>query len=348
MTTPFPNTPNASNAPDAPGVGLSGGGSPNAGATPYRVGLVGLGTIAEYYLAALERVPGWELVAACDLRPQVLRPLRDRAAAFRDHRDMLAESTLDCVIVTAPNDAHASVCRDALDAGLAVCVEKPLALGLEQGRDLMARVSGAATLFTAFHRRYNDNVHRLLRAARERGGIESLAVRYLERIEEHIGGDTWYLDSARCGGGCVADNGPNAFDLVRLFLGEVRVERTSITRDEHGVDRRASVRLRSEEGIPALVELDWSHPGETKDVEVRFGDGSTGHADMLAGFDGFKSSLWHEYRAMLRAFGEAIEDSDRRDGGLPALELVTQAYGHEQARSSERVGIRVPETERES
>lgn len=339
MTTPLPDTPDAS---------FSGGGSPNAGATPFRVGLVGLGTIAEYYLAALDRVPGWELAAVCDLRPQALRPHRDRVAAFRDHRDMLAESTLDRVIVTAPNDAHASVCRDALDAGLAVCVEKPLALGLEQGRDLVARVSGTATLFTAFHRRYNDNVHRLLRIARERGGIESLTVRYLERIEEHIGGDTWYLDSARCGGGCVADNGPNAFDLVRLFLGEVRAERASITRDEHGVDRRASVRLCSGAGVPALVELDWSHPGETKDVEVRFGDGSTGRADMLAGFDGFKSSLRHEYRAVLRAFGEAIEDGDRRDGGLAALELVTEVYANEQSYSSERVGTRVPETGRTS
>ena len=316
-----------------------------------RVGLVGLGTIAAYYLHAFDRVPGWELAAVCDPRPEALRPHRDRAAAFRDHRDMLAESSLDCVVVTAPNDAHAPICRDALAAGLAVCVEKPLAVGLADGRDLAARASPSAALFTAFHRRYNENVHRLLRSAGERGGVESVRVRYFERIEEHIGGDTWYLDASRCGGGCVADNGPNAFDLVRLFLGEVLPEGASITRDGRGVDRQASVRLRSAAGVPALVELDWSHPGETKDVQVRFADGTVERADMLAGFDGFKSSLWHEYRGVLRAFGSAVGNSravgssgavgnsraiggrerdDGGGGGLAALELVAQTYANEQ------------------
>ena len=101
-------------------------------------------------------------------------------------------------------------------AGVAVCVEKPLATRVEHGR--AARRTGpdeAATLFTAFHRRYNSDVLRLLAQARRPRPRRSLTVRYLETIEEHAGGDRWYLDPDRCGGGCVADNGPNVFDLVR-------------------------------------------------------------------------------------------------------------------------------------
>ncbi len=104
-----------------------------------RVGIVGLGTIAAYYLDALERVPGWELAAVCDPRPDALRPYGNRVAAFRDHRDMLAESSLDSVVVAAPNDAHAPICRDALDAG-----EERACAALERAADSVGRALAAA------------------------------------------------------------------------------------------------------------------------------------------------------------------------------------------------------------
>ncbi|WP_263247201.1 Gfo/Idh/MocA family protein [Saccharopolyspora rosea] len=299
---------------------------------PRRVGLVGLGTISKYYLHAIERSPGWELAAVCDVRESALAPHRDTAPCFPDHHAMLRGVALDAAVVTAPNDVHAPVCRDVLRAGIPVCVEKPLSSSHAEGRALAALSDALGVpLFTAFHRRYNDNVLGLLDEVRRRGGAESLRVRYLELIEDHIGGDTWYLDPDRCGGGCVADNGPNAFDLVRLFLGEVELVDATVRRDGE-VDRQAVVELRSTAGVPAVVELDWSYPGEAKDVEVRCHDGTELRADMLAGHPGFKSSLWHEYGGILDDFAATVDAGHRTDdGGLPALELVAQIYRTELA-----------------
>lgn len=119
--------------------------------SPRRIGIIGLGTIARYYLAAIERMPGWELGAVCDLRPEALAPHADRVPCYADHLDLLREAALDAVVVTAPNDAHAALCRDALLAGLPVCVEKPLGLSAAEGRSLAEL--GGPVLFTAFHRR---------------------------------------------------------------------------------------------------------------------------------------------------------------------------------------------------
>lgn len=296
--------------------------------SPRRVGVIGLGAIARYYLRAIDELPGWRLTAVCDPQPAAMEPYRDRARCYRDHRTMLRDAALDAAVVAVPNDIHAEVCRTALRAGVAVCVEKPLAASLEAGRELgrLSRATGTP-LFTAFHRRYNDNVRRLLTTARAHGPPVSMTVRYLERIEEHIGTDTWYLDPRRCGGGCVADNGPNAFDLVRLFPGEVEVVSAAVDRDRDGTDRRAVVQLRSEHTAEATVELDWSYPGEAKDIKVLLAGGERMRADMLAGHVGFKSSLWHEYVGILDDFATAIEHHGRsRDGGLPALELVTRTY----------------------
>ncbi|MGX7824470.1 Gfo/Idh/MocA family protein [Actinokineospora sp. 24-640] len=299
-----------------------------------RVGVIGLGVISRFYLAALRDSGPLRLGAVCDRRQAALAPFRDEVPCFTDHRALVAAGGLDAVVVTVPNDAHAEVCRDVLDAGIPVCVEKPLATTVADGRALASLAEARGTvLFTSFHRRYNARVRELLMGLPPRWAIDSVRVRYLERIEEHVGADGWYLDPARCGGGCVADNGPNAVDLVRLLLGPVSLSDVEIRRDAGGLDRWARLRLAADGGASAEVELDWSYPGEAKDIEVRLADGTVRHADMLAGFTGFKQSLWHEYAGVLLAFAQAVHDGGRDSAGLAALELVDAAY------RAERKGI---------
>lgn len=293
-----------------------------------RVGVVGLGAIARYYLAALGAGGPARLAAVCDVDEAALAPFRGRVPCHRDHRALLAAGGLDAVVVTAPNDVHAAICADALRAGVAVCVEKPLATRLADGEALAALASASGVpLLTAFHRRHNANVLALARRVERRAPVAELTVRYLERIEEHIGGEAWYLDPDRCGGGCVADNGPNALDLAALMLGPLRLTRATIRRDEHGVDRQAELRLESAAGARARIELDWSHPGERKELELRLADGSRERCDMLAGHPAFKSSLWHEYRAIVDELAAVVRGGRRHaDGGLAALALVDAAY----------------------
>lgn len=291
-----------------------------------RIGIVGLGVISRYYLAALDAVPDVRLGAVCDTDPDRLAA-HPGVPAYRDHRALLAAGDVDAVVVTVPNDLHAPICRDVLTAGMPVCVEKPLATTLDEGLavDRLAADRGVP-LFTAFHRRYNTSVRELVRAAPDPVAV---TVRYHERIEEHVGADRWYLDPARTGGGCVADNGPNAYDLARLLLGELTVTGARIGVDAAGVDRTALVDLRADSGATCRVDLDWSYPrGERKDIEVRLADGTVRRADMLAGHDGFKASLWHEYRAIVRGFAAVATGrvDHRTDGGLAALSLVTDTY----------------------
>ncbi|MCX3059479.1 Gfo/Idh/MocA family protein [Streptomyces beihaiensis] len=303
-----------------------------------RIGIIGLGVISRFYVEALNgEVDDIELAAVCDLNDEVLAPHRGRIPTFRDHRELLADTALDAVVVNVPNDVHFAVCRDALEAGVSVCVEKPLGITVGEGRALreLAARKGVA-LFTAYHRRYNTNVLDLLAALPADVPVEELTVRYWEKIEEHVGKDRWYLDPARCGGGCVADNGPNAIDVVHLLLGEVAVTDVRITHDRHGVDRQAVISLATPDGARAVVDLDWAYAhGERKDVEVRLADGRILSADMLAGYPRFKSSLAHEYVGVLREFGQVLRgELAHWPDGLETLEIVTAAYAAERARAA--------------
>ncbi|MFI0805461.1 Predicted dehydrogenase [Amycolatopsis lurida] len=227
------------------------------------VGGVGLSVISRFYLDAIEHSREFALAAVCDLHPASLADVA--APRYRDHRAMLTAGGLDAVIVTTPNDINTRVSKDVLDAGLPVCVEKPLAIKLVDGEALadLAATQDVA-MFTAFHRRYNRNVRTLHDKLVNAAPITSMIVRCWEDIEEQTGDDTWYLDAASRGGGCVANNGANALDLVHLFLGPVALRDVRITRDANGVDRRATLELDR-----ATIDLDWSFPGEVK--ESRYG-----------------------------------------------------------------------------
>ncbi|GLW73302.1 hypothetical protein Kpho02_56010 [Kitasatospora phosalacinea] len=303
-----------------------------------RFGVVGLGVISRFYLAALERLPGVRLAAVCDRDRSVLEPFDDRVARFTDHRELLAAGGLDAVVVTVPNDLHLAICRDALRAGLPVCVEKPLALRAAEGAELAALAAERRVpLFTAFHRRYNTAVRELCAALAGRPlPVRSVTVRYFELIEEHVGRDRWYLDPERCGGGCVADNGPNAYDLVRLLAGPMELTDAQVVRDGTGVDRYAALELAGRGGVRGRIELDWSYPGELKDVAVELADGTVLRADLLAGHEGFKQSLWHEYEGILGEFAGLLRGDGGGDGGaggsergpdgVDALRVVEAAY----------------------
>lgn len=293
-----------------------------------RVGVVGLGVISRFHLAALTSSPDWDLVAVCDLDPAKVAVPPPGAVGYTDHVRMLAEAAPDAIVVTAPNDVHARICADALTAGVAVCAEKPLALDRAEGEVLAALARERGTpLFTAFHRRYSSGFASL-RERIEGQAVTEVTVRYLERIEEHAGDDTWYLDPARCGGGCVADNGPNAFDLVEALLGPAEVAGARVGYDDAGVDRWADIALTAGgTGARGRVLLDWSYPGERKDVEVRTADGRVRTVDMLAGRPAFKESLWHEYEGVAADFARRVREGRVEDGaGVSALRLVGDVY----------------------
>jgi len=291
-----------------------------------RVALVGLGAISRFYLPALRASPALELVAVCDSDPERLAPFAG-VRTLEDWATTIALPDVDAVIVTLPNDLHAPVCEAALRAGRHVCCEKPLATSAADAARLAALAAERGlTLFTAFHRRYNANLaaaRPLLAGAR----LARVRATYLEDIREHSGPDTWYLDPTRCGGGCVADNGPNALDSLCRLLGPLGLRDAEIEHDACGVDQRARLRLETADGAEVDLRLAWDHPGEEKRIECELADGSRVTVDFLAGYPAFKSSLEHEYVGVLADFAARVATGGEHGGeGVAIARLIEHAY----------------------
>lgn len=278
-----------------------------------RIGLIGLGGVARHYAGALERSRTLELVAVCDIRA-------DRVVAFESDQvvgrystaaALLEDELVDGVVIDTPVNSHVELCRHALEAGKHVCCEKPLALTRHDAETLLALADGSGlTLFTAFHRRYNRGIG--TSAPPDADGIALVEARYFERIEDHADDTSWYAQPARRGGGCVVDNGPNAYDVARHVVGPITVDHVEVMQRD-GVDVEALIIGRAH-AANVVIRLDWAYDGELKDLRVRWADGREWYVDLLEGFEAFKSSLDHEYDGVLADF--AVHVSEHRQDAL--------------------------------
>ncbi|MEZ5401675.1 MAG: Gfo/Idh/MocA family oxidoreductase [Bryobacteraceae bacterium] len=95
-----------------------------------RIGVIGLGRFGEMHCQALAGIPEVEIAGLCTRDPDRLAAFSARypaARAFHNYRDLLASGACDAVSIVTMWRQHAEVAIAALDAGLHVFVEKPMA-----------------------------------------------------------------------------------------------------------------------------------------------------------------------------------------------------------------------------
>ncbi|HVZ56156.1 MAG TPA: Gfo/Idh/MocA family oxidoreductase [Chitinophagaceae bacterium] len=106
-----------------------------------RVGLIGCGIQGHSDLEAALKVPGVELVAACDLYTGRLARMKELYGkdlfTTRDYREVLQRRDVDAVIIATADLWHSRITMDALKAGKHVYCEKPMVHQFSQGLEVI-------------------------------------------------------------------------------------------------------------------------------------------------------------------------------------------------------------------
>ena len=128
----------------------------------------------------------------------------------------------DFVVVAAPNDVHAPLARRALDAGLPVVVDKPLAPTAGEARALADHAEARGVLLTVFHnRRWDSDLLTLRRLLSEGalGDVWRFESRF-ERWRPEARAGAWRETSAPAlGGGVLLDLGTHLVDQALALFG---------------------------------------------------------------------------------------------------------------------------------
>lgn len=106
-----------------------------------QIALIGAGGQGSFDTKTALRLPGIEMVAACDVYDGRLARAKEvwgnQVFTTRDYREVLARPDVDAVIIGTPDHWHARIAMDAMKAGKDVYVEKPMVQDIEEGQQVI-------------------------------------------------------------------------------------------------------------------------------------------------------------------------------------------------------------------
>lgn len=254
---------------------------PAAGGARPRVGFAGVGWIGRHRMEAVVAADLLDVVAIADLsadnRTALTRDLPDVAALER-FEDLLALD-LDAVVVATPSALHAGQCIAALERGLSVFCQKPLArTALETQRVIDAAAAADRLLAVDLSYRWTQGLQKMreLIAGGEIGDVFAADLVF----HNAYGPDkAWFLDPAQAGGGCLIDLGTHLVDAALWVLDWPKVDRVSgrlfkggkEVNPETAVEDFAFGELDLSNGARARIACSWFlHAGRDAAIELSF------------------------------------------------------------------------------
>lgn len=197
-----------------------------------RAGVVGLGWAGQQHMAAYVASPHTELVAIAGMEDDVAARLAGELNVGQTYRSldaMLAEAKLDVVSIATPTALHAPMAIQALEAGVHVLSEKPMA---ESAASAQAMVDAATRNDRVLDVCYNHRRHGTVQALRKAVDDGLLGDVYYARAgwlrRQGIPGlGTWFTRKDSAGGGPLMDLGVHMLDMALYLLDEPAAETVS-------------------------------------------------------------------------------------------------------------------------
>ncbi|MEA2408006.1 MAG: hypothetical protein QOE69_2125 [Thermoleophilaceae bacterium] len=309
------------------------------------VGVVGLGYWGPNLARNFDQLPDAELTWLCDASEDALERV---GAGFPSARttssldDLLADDSLDAVVVATPVPTHAEIATRVLAAGKHCFVEKPLARSEEEAQGVVDAAREAGRVLMVGHLlEYHPGVERLGELVRS-GELGDLRYIYSNRLN---------LGKHRQDENALWSLGAHDVSVILLLAGEEPYECTAMGESyvKEGVEDVVFAFMRFESGLTAHMHLSWLDPHKERRFTVVGSKRMATFDDMELerkltvydkGFDEDYSS-YGEYiarsgdvfsprvpndeplRIECRHFLDAVRDgSEPRSGGESALRVV--------------------------
>ncbi len=182
--------------------------------------VVGAGGISRAWFPPLkaEKV---DVVAVADVREEAARQRIDQyelsgTRAYTDMNQAFRDEQADFAIDLTPPEVHCKVCCAAMQAGLHVVSEKPMASSMAECRRMVRTSEQTGRMYMVSQSRRWVPVHERLRKTLTRGKLGTLTTANCDfYIGIHFGGFRDEMDSP-----LILDMSIHHFDLVRMFTGK--------------------------------------------------------------------------------------------------------------------------------
>lgn len=185
-----------------------------------RIGFIGAGFMAGIHAKNLINFPGITIAGVVSSARSAgnFAEKYPGCQIYPDYRNLINEGALDAVIITLPPFAHSGEVEYAAEKGVAVFIEKPIALNLERAEsmDKAVRESGIIAQ-VGYHMRFGGAVKKLKEMIdNQEAGVPSL---FDARYQCNSLHGPWWRDINKSGGQLL-EQAIHLYDLSQFFLGE--------------------------------------------------------------------------------------------------------------------------------
>ncbi|MDA5093803.1 inositol 2-dehydrogenase [Aliiroseovarius sp. KMU-50] len=190
-----------------------------------RVGLLGAGRIGQVHAVNIAGHALSELVAVSDFHAPAAKSLAAQYGAdVKSSEEILADPSIDAVLIATPTDTHSDLIEAAVAAGKGVLCEKPVDLSLARAKACLAATDGATKpIMIGFNRRFDPNFSALQRAAAqgEIGKAELLSVTSFDPAPPPV-------DYVKVSGGLFRDMMIHDFDMANFLMRDTPISISAV------------------------------------------------------------------------------------------------------------------------
>lgn len=253
-------------------------------------GLIGAGDIARKRIApALSDLANCELVSVSRSRAELAEGFAREFGIgrwFADWREQIADAEIDAVYIATPVFRHAEQTIAAAEAGKNVLCEKPMALTVAEGDEMIAACrANNVKLGIAYYRRFYPAVERVkeIIASDEIGSVTIAQINCFEAFNpspDHP--RRWFVEKDKSGGGPMMDFGCHRLEMFANLFGKVSRIESLVSNDALGreVEDTAAALMQFESGTCAAVTVTHA-AAESQDTLYIFGTLGSIHVPAL-------------------------------------------------------------------
>ncbi len=229
-----------------------------------KVAIVGCGGIHKRHSAAIREIEGTQLILVCDTDEEKAKASaqENNCAWTTDYKRVLANEEVQVVHLCLPHYLHASMSIEAMEAGKAVLLEKPLGMTSEEGRSVIeTQIRTGAFFGVCFQNRYRPVINKLRSIMNSDEAGEVLCGRAFvtwARTDAYYKSASWRGTWAQEGGGVLINQTIHTLDILQWIFGGLDAKKIKGSISNHSlsdvieVEDTAEIRMVTSDGKVVL------------------------------------------------------------------------------------------------
>ncbi len=203
---------------------------------PLKVGLIGTGSIAQLHKNAYKQFPEQvKLTAVCDINEKAVKKFASTlniSDIYTNAKELLEKADIDAIDICTTHNTHYQLTMDAAAAGKHILLEKPMAIKMDDCREMVKKTDKARVIFMIGQNlRYlpqSQTIYKMIRngVLGEIWTVQSFdvmgSIPSRSKISTAPDRIHWYFNGKRSGGGSLITLSIHSIDLFRYYIGDIK------------------------------------------------------------------------------------------------------------------------------